>query len=295
MIVTRRLFDRFTGIWMVIALVTILSMPLLIGVGLFIKSYPILASHSLKELLFSSAWFPTEGRFGFWAFIASSIQVTIYSFLLAAPVSLLAAVYLTQYASGRLVKAFLPVVDILAGLPSVIYGVWGILIIVPFVSRVLGPLFGTNTSGYSVLAGGIVLAVMCIPYMLNVIVEVFKTVPLGLKESSLALGATYWETVKLAVIRKNWPGIISAFGLGIAKAFGETIAVLMVVGNRVQIRVNPLEAGYPLPSLIANNYGEMLSIPMYDSALMFAALLLFIIVLAINLLFRYLINRTTHR
>lgn len=295
MIVARRIFDRFSGIWMIISLVTILSMPLLIGLGLFIKSYPILANQSLKELLFSSAWFPTEGRFGFWAFIASSVQVTLYSFILAAPVSLLAAIYLTQYASGRLVRSFLPVVDILSGLPSVIYGVWGILIIVPFVSRVLGPLFGTNTSGYSVLAGGIVLAVMCIPYMLNVLVEVFKTVPLGLKESSLALGATYWETVRLTVVRRNWPGIISAFGLGIAKAFGETIAVLMVVGNRVQIRMNPLEAGYPLPSLIANNYGEMLSIPMYDSALMFAAFMLFVIVLVINLLFRYLIVKTTQR
>jgi len=97
------------------------------------------------------------------------------------------------------------------------------------------------------------------------------------------------------VIRKSYPGIISAFGLSIAKAFGETIAVMMVVGNRIQVRVNPFEAGYPLPALIANNYGEMLSIPLYDSALMFAALLLLVIILIINLVFRFFIYKTRER
>jgi phosphate transport system permease protein len=113
-----------------------------------------------------------------------------------------------------------------------------------------------------------------------------------LKEASLSLGATAWESVKHVVVKKSYPGIISAFGLGIAKAFGETIAVMMVVGNRVQLEFNPFEAGYPLPALIANNYGEMLSIPMYDSALMFAALLLLVIILVINLIFRYFIYKT---
>jgi len=97
------------------------------------------------------------------------------------------------------------------------------------------------------------------------------------------------------VIRKSYPGIISAYGLGLAKAFGETLAVMMVVGNMVKLSLNPFEAGYPLPALIANNYGEMLSIPMYDSALMFAAFLLLIIILIINLFFRYLIHKTKKR
>jgi phosphate transport system permease protein len=124
------------------------------------------------------------------------------------------------------------------------------------------------------------------------LIEVFKTVPSGMKEASLALGASYWESVKHVVVRKSFAGIVSAYGLGIAKAFGETIAVMMVVGNRIQVTINPLEAGYPLPALIANNYGEMLSIPMYDAALMFAALLLLAIILIINLIFRYLIYKT---
>ena len=208
------------------------------------------------------------------------------------PVCLLSAIYLTQFASRHLIRIMQPVIDILAGLPSVIYGVWGILIIVPFISKILAPLFNVSSSGYSMLAGSVCWLIMCIPYMLNVLIEVFKTVPIGLKEASLSLGATYWESVKHVVIRKSYPGIISAFGLGIAKALGETIAVMMVVGNRVQIPKTPFEAGYPLPALIANNYGEMLSIPMYDSALMFAALLLLVIILLINMIFRFFIYKT---
>jgi len=243
-------------------------------------------------LIGSSEWAPSRGEFGFLPFIISSVYVTLLSFIFAMPVCLLSAIYLTQFASRHLVRIMQPVIDILAGLPSVIYGVWGILIIIPFISNILAPIFNISSTGYSMLAGSLVLAIMCIPYMLNVLIEVFKTVPIGLKEASLSLGATYWESVKHVVIRKSYPGIISSFGLGIAKALGETIAVMMVVGNRVQIPKTPFEAGYPLPALIANNYGEMLSIPMYDSALMFAALLLLVIILLINLIFRFFIYKT---
>jgi phosphate transport system permease protein len=277
---------------MVVALITILFLPVIIGIGLYLKAAPILEEHSLFQLVFSSRWFPSRGEFGFWPFIAGSLYVTVLSFIFSAPICLLSAIYLTQFASKKLIKVMHPVIDILAGLPSVIYGVWGILIIVPFISDILAPLFNTSSSGYSIFAGGIVLAVMCIPYMLNMIIEVFNTVPIEMKEASLSLGSTHWESVKNVVIPKSFPGIISAYGLGIAKAFGETIAVMMVVGNMIKVSGNPFDAGYPLPALIANNYGEMLSIPMYDSALMFAALLLLIIILLINLVFRYFIYRT---
>lgn len=280
---------------MLFSLILILTMPLIMGVGLYLKSAPIFEHQSLWQLITGSNWSPTRGNFGFWPFISSSLYVTILSFILAVPVCLFAGIYLTQFASGTLNKIMHPVIDILAGLPSVIYGVWGILIIVPFVSKVLAPFFNVTSSGYSLFAGGIVLAIMCIPYMLNMLIEVFNTVPAGMKEASLALGATYWEAVKHVVVRKSFPGIISAYGLGLAKAFGETIAVMMVVGNRIQVSVNPFEAGYPLPALIANNYGEMLSIPMYDAALMFAALLLLVIILIINLIFRYFIYKATQQ
>lgn len=247
---------------------------------------------SIGELIGSSTWLPHKKEFGFLPFILGSLYVTLIAFLLSAPVCLLAAIFLTQFSSKRFLSFMHPVIDILAGLPSVIYGVWGIIVIVPFISDYVAPLFGINTSGYTILTGGIVLSVMCIPYILNMLIEVFNTIPTGLKEVPLSLGATYWETIKHVVVKKGVPGIISAFGLGIAKAFGETMAVMMVVGNLIETKFHLFDAGYPLPALIANNYGEMLSIPMYDSALMFAALLLFVIILLINLVFRYFIYRT---
>jgi phosphate transport system permease protein len=288
----RRLTDIIVTIWMRGGMYLLLSVPLLITIGLLWKAFPILEDHSLTNLIFSKKWAPTRGEFGFLPFIYSSAYVTVLSFILSAPLCLLAAVYLTQFAKKRLLSLMLPVIDILAGIPSVIYGVWGVLVIVPLVSGYLAPFFDTASSGYSLLSGGVVLAVMCIPYMLNMLIEVFQTIPVGMKEASLALGATHWEMVKHVIIRKGFPGIISAFGLGIAKAFGETIAVLMVVGNTLHISLSPFNSGYPLPALIANNYGEMMSIPHYDSALMFAALLLFVIILVFNLFFRYFIHKT---
>lgn len=287
----RRSADLLISVWMRVGLYLLLLTPLAIGVGLYFKSVPILEEYSVIKLVFSENWSPMKGEFGFWPFICSSAYVSLIAFLLSAPVCLLAAVYLTQFARGSLLRVMAPVVDILAGIPSVVYGVWGILIIVPFISNELAPLFGVSSSGYSILAGGIVLAVMCIPYMLNMLVEVFQTIPVGMKEASLALGATHWEMVKHVLFRRGLPGIVSAFGLGIVKAFGETIAVLMVVGNTIRISASPLGPGYPLPALIANNYGEMMSIPQYDSALMLAALLLFTVILLVNLFFRYFIYK----
>jgi phosphate transport system permease protein len=295
MLLKRVILERITIVWMIISLLVILMMPIIIGMGLYLKAYPLIEQQSALKLVFSSEWSPSKGAFGFLPFIVGSFHVTIVSFFIAAPVSMLAAIYLTQFASARLINFMSPVIDILAGLPSVIYGVWGILIIVPFTGKVLAPLFNVSSSGFSVLAGGIVLAVMCIPYMLNMLVELFMTVPAGEKEASLALGATSWESVKHVVIRKNWSGIISSFGLGVAKALGETMAVMMVVGNRVQLPGSLFDAAYPLPALIANNYGEMLSIPMYDAALMYASFLLFVIVLSINLVFRYFIHKSRVR
>lgn len=188
-----------------------------------------------------------------------------------------------------------PVIDILAGIPSVIFGVWGIIVIVPLVSTIIAPLFGIQTSGYTILSGAIVLAVMIIPFILNILIDIINTIPKELTEASLSLGAGKWYTIKHVLLKKAFPGIISAMGLGLSRAFGETIAVLMVVGNVTTIPKGVFQAGYPLPALIANNYGEMMSIPQYDSALMFSALLLLIIVIVFNLGSRFLIVRYEKR
>jgi len=124
---------------------------------------------------------------------------------------------------------------------------------------------------------------------------VFRTIPQDLRDASLSLGATKWETVKKVVLRKAFPGIIAAVVLAVSRAFGETIAVLMVCGNNAVAPHSVFDPGYPLPALIANNYGEMMSIPRYDSALMFAALLLFLIILLFNIISRVILSRLESR
>jgi phosphate transport system permease protein len=286
----RRIKDRLISIWIKSMTILVLLLPVILFVSLFNKSWLILEHNGLADLLFSSVWRPMAGEFGFWPFIISSLWVTFLGLVLAAPICLLSAIYLTHYAPARLLRTMQPVIDILAGIPSVIYGVWGILLIVPAVGGYVAPWFGIESSGFSILAGGFVLSVMLIPFILNILIEIFKTLPRDLFEASLSLGASHWHSVKHVLLRKSAPGIVSAFVLGLSRAFGETIAVLMVVGNVVGIPTNIFDPGYPLPALIANNYGEMLSIPMYDSALMFAALLLMVVVILFNLLGRMTIN-----
>ncbi|MDR2814965.1 MAG: phosphate ABC transporter permease subunit PstC [Prevotellaceae bacterium] len=263
----------------------------LMGAGLYYKSSAIIRVSSVWELLSTSEWSPLAGKFGFLTFILSSIYVTVLAVVIALPVSLLTALYLTEQAKSWVKKLVFPVLDILAGIPSVVYGVWGILIIVPFIADVLGPYFVDYTSGYSMLAGGVVLSVMIIPLLVSLFVEIFSTVPHDFKEASFSLGATRWQTSRRVVVRKAMPGIIAAVVLAISKAFGETLAVLMVCGNTVRKPESLFDSCYPLPALIANNYGEMLSLPMYESALMFAALVMFVIILIFNAISRIILQR----
>lgn len=259
--------------------------------GLVYKSVPILESHSLKDLLFSSNWKPFKGDFGFLPFILSTILVTVFSIIIAVPVCILTAVYLSEYASKRIKRIVIPFIDILAGIPSVIFGIWGVVMVVPFIRDDLAPFFGAKSSGYCILAGGLVLSIMSFPVIINILYEVLKTVPADLRDASLSLGANKWETIKKVVLKKARPGLIAAIVLGFSRALGETIAVLMVVGNVPKIPKSIFDSGYPLPALIANNYGEMMSIPLYDSALMFAALLLFVVIAVFNIISRTILNR----
>lgn len=263
--------------------------------GLLQKSRAILALKSFSGLLFGSGWHPLKGEFGFLPFLMGTLWVTLVAMALAVPISLLTAVYLSEYAPKFIREFTKPVIDLLAGIPSVVYGVWGVLMIVPFVGKVLAPLFGVYSSGYSVLSGGIVLAIMVFPTIIHVALEVFSSVSHELRETSLSLGATKWETVKYVVLRKGLQGIIAAVVLGLSRAFGETMAVLMVVGNVAKIPKSVFDPAYPLPALIANNYGEMMSVPLYDSALMLAALVLLLVVLVFNLGARFILMKAERR
>jgi len=267
----------------------------LMVLGLVLRSKSILVLKSIPSLLFSTAWHPLRGEFGLLPFIAGTLWVTFVAMVIAIPISLLTAIFLSEYAPRIVREIARPIIDLLAGLPSVVYGVWGVLMVVPFVSNQVAPLFGAKSSGYSILAGGIVLAIMVFPTIIHVSLEVFTSIPHSLREASLSLGATRWETVKHVVLRKGGQGIIAAVVLGLSRAFGETMAVLMVVGNIPKVPKSIFGAGYPLPALIANNYGEMMSIPLYDSALMLASLVLLLVVLVFNILARIILVRAERK
>lgn len=274
-------------------LLTLISLlfAVIIGISLYYKSAPILDQQSIWYLLSGNSWKPLKGEFGFFPFIMGTLWVTGISVILSLPLCLLAAIYLSEYAHPTIRKIVFPMIDVLAGIPPVVYGVWGILVVVPFISTDLAPHFVEFSTGYSILTGGIVLAIMIAPLMISVFLEIFDALPNGLREASLSLGATQWQTIKKVVLRKSFPGLAAAVVLAISRAFGETIAVLMVCGNVSEVPKSVFDPGYPLPALIANNYGEMMSIPLYDSALMLSALILFVIIFIFNAISRLVMIR----
>ena len=279
---------------------------LLVAVGLLIRSWPILKAYPLLDLLFGNVWKPTDGQFGFLPFILGTFWVTAVGVILAVPPCLLTSIYLAEYAQAKTRSTAKPVLDLLAAIPPVVYGVWGLLAIVPFVDKGLAPLslrwlgsvsiFKVNQpTGFGILAAGIVLAVMISPLIISVMYEIFSTVPNDLRHASLAVGATQWQTIRNIILPQVSTGILAAIVLGASRALGETIAVLMVVGNIPQVPTSIFDSAYPLPALIANNYGEMMSIPLYDAALLSAALVLLIVILIFNILSMLVIQRMLRR
>lgn len=287
----RTLKDRTAkGLMLTMTVVAILTV-VAIAIGLYLKSRPVLDSQTLSSLLFGSQWKPLKGQFGFLPFLMGTVWVTLLAIAFALPISLFTAIYITEYARPMVKRFVFPVLDILAALPSVVYGVWGILVVVPWISNHVAPHYVDFSTGYTVLAAGIVLGIMVLPLLVSLFIEVFSSVPAELREASLSLGATRWQTASRVVLRRSLSGILASSVLAVSRAMGETIAVLMVCGCVVGLPHGLLDACYPIPALIANNYGEMLSIPLYESALMFAALILFVVVLIFNLLSRIVLYR----
>ncbi|CAG0964111.1 MAG: phosphate ABC transporter permease subunit PstC [Candidatus Methanoperedens sp.] len=301
---SRKIKDLVAGRFMQAAAILSCILVLVIAITLFIRSWPILEVKSLGDLLLGSTWMPFQGEFGFFPFIIGTLYVTLIAMVIAVPLSILSAVYLAEYANENLRTKVLPVIDLLAGIPPVVYGVWGVLAVVPIVAYIaplvspLGiPFLNTNgySTGYSLLAGGIVLAIMVFPIIISISEQVLRAVPSDIREASLSLGATRWQTIKNAVIRIAYPGIAAAVILGFSRAIGETMAVLMVVGNVPNIPSSVFDSAYPLTALIANNYGEMMSIPLYDSALLLAALILMLVILFFTLAARLILIRIERR
>ncbi len=293
--VWRRWVDRIGGHTMGGLAIGAALLVVVVIVALLARAWPILRAHSLSDLLLGRTWHPLQGAFGFWPFIVSTLWVTGLAMLIAVPVCTLCAIYMAEYAPSTVQRVLKPLIDLLAGIPSVVYGLWGVLIVVPLIRERVGPwvdrhlghvpFFSTaaNPTGYGVLAGGVVLAVMVFPLIISVMHEVLQSVPDGLREATLALGVTRWIMVRKVILRQALPGVVAAVVLGFSRALGETMAVLMVVGNVPQVPGSLFDAAYPLTSLIANNFGEMMSVPLYDAALMAAGLFLLLVVLGFNL------------
>jgi phosphate transport system permease protein len=290
----RRLKDLLATRWMLSLTVFAALLLVLIAVGLLQESWAILSIQPLNRLLFSSGWSP-PGEFGMSVFIQGTMWVTGVAMLIAVPLSVLTAIYLAEYAPGTIRGFVKPLLDLLAGIPSVVYGLFGLLVIVPLVREIAAAL-GVASNGYNVLSGGIVLAIMVFPITISISEEVIRTVPLGMREASMALGATKWQATKLIILRGASPGIFAAVVLGFSRAIGETMAVLMVVGNVFsQAPSSVFDPAYPLTALIANKYGELMTDPLYRSALMFSALVLLVIVLIFSVVAHLVLVRMERR
>ena len=273
----------------------VLSIAFFMVGGLLYRSHPVLAEAGLRQLFFSIDWRPTQGHFGMAGFIVGSLWVTVIAVIIAVPLSLLTATYLSEYAHRRIREWARPIVDLLAGISPVVYGAWGVIAVVPLVRDYIMPFLSSrfpffpfvseNYTGYTAFTGGLVLSIMIFPIIISIIEEVMRTIPREVREASLALGATKWQMVKHVVFKKARPGIIAAVILGLSRAFGETMAVLMVAGCSLQgFPKSIFDSAYPLPALVANTYGEMMSIPLFDAAVLLAALVLLLVTIVFNVL-----------
>ena len=259
------------------------------------RSIPLIGETSLAELLFSAIWNPEKGLFGLAGIVIGTILVTGISLLIAIPISLLCAVFISEYVNEKIRHILRPFLDILAGVPSVVYGLSAFIVLVPFTRDFLAPFFGVNSTGLCVFSAALILAVMVFPIIISLCIESFSAIPIELKEAALSVGATKWEMVKKVIFKASRPNIISAVLLGFGRAFGETIAVNMVVGGVPKIPGSLFNPAQTLASLIASAYGEMMSVPLYDSALMFVALLLFVVVITFNILGVFVLRRSKRR
>lgn len=267
----------------------------LIFILLFYRSALVLENTSIIDILFSSTWNPDNGQFGLAPIIIGTILVTGIALLIAIPISLLSAIYIAEYAPTKIRRMIRPFIDVLAGVPSVVYGLCAFLFLVPLVKDVIAPLFGVRTTGLCIFTAAVTLAVMVFPIIISLCVESFCAIPIALKEASLSVGATKWETVKKVVFRASSPSILAAILLGFGRAFGETIAINMVVGGIPVMPSSVFQPGETLASLIASKYGELMAIPLQESALMLVALILFVVVLLFNILGVFILRRAKKR
>ena len=284
-----------------------LSIPFLlalVGWQLLSAGWPALRAAGL-DFFTSSVWNPVTGEFGAAPAIFGTLATSFVALLIAVPLALGVSIFLSELAPRALRQPFGFLVDLLAAIPSVVYGLWGIFVllpvlrdpVIPFLRDTLGlgatPFFSGPAYGPSILAAGLILAIMVLPYMASVSREVLLAVPRSQREAALALGATKWEMVRGAVLPYARSGIIGGVILGLGRALGETMAVTMLIGNRHELSSSLLAPGYTMASLIANEFSEASS-DAHLSALMAVGFVLFAITLIVNAFARLLVRRVSH-
>jgi len=252
-----------------------------------------LARHAFGLKFFvTQVWDPVSGDFGALPFIYGTLVSSLLALILAVPLSIGVATFTTELCPQRLRGLLSYVVELLAAIPSVIYGLWGMYVLVPILRQYVQPflakyfgwtgLFDGYAFGYSMLAAGIILAIMIIPIITSITREVMSAVPTAQREGVLAIGATRWEMIRVGVLRNARTGIMGAIILGLGRALGETIAVTMLIGNRPEIAKSLFAPGYTLASVIANEFSEATG-DLYPSALVEIGLALFLITLLVNI------------
>lgn len=299
---TLRTVSRGDAVYRLVLTVLASFLPLLlvaIAADLVAGAWPSISKFGLGFLTHST-WDPVNDQFGALPLIAGTLYSSLVALVIAIPFALGTAIFLTEFAPRWLRGPVATLVELLAAVPSVIYGLWGVFVLIPLlrdhlwpvVRPVLShtPLFSGVFYGPSVLAAGVILAVMILPYIAAVSREVLLAVPPSQREAGLALGATRWETVWTVILPFGRAGIIGAVILGLGRALGETMAVTMMIGNRHEVALSLLQPGYTIASAIANEFAEAVS-GVHRGSLFYVALVLFAITVIINALARLLVWR----
>jgi phosphate transport system permease protein len=284
--------DKVFRTFVVLCALAIMAVVGLIVFELLRESRPSLIKFGFKFLT-KQIWDPVAEDFGALPFIYGTIVSSVLALIIAVPLSVGTALFLTELCPQWLRGMLSLLVELLSAIPSVIYGLWGIFVLSPFLRIHIEPflakffgwtgLFSGPKYGWGMLAAGVILAIMILPIIASITREVVTAVPRVQREAALALGATRWEMLRMAVLRNARPGIFGAVILGLGRALGETMAVTMVIGNRPEIAKSLFAPGHTLASVIANEFSEAVGAT-YLSALVEMALVLFVVTLIVNAL-----------
>jgi phosphate transport system permease protein len=266
--------DRLVRLALLVVAFSAVSILAVITVFMFEQGTPIMFKYGLKNFLAGSDWYPSEKSFGLWPMIVGSIYVTFGAMVIGVPFGLACAIVLTEFSSKHVRRVIKPMIELLAGIPSVVYGFMGIVILVPFIRQTFGG------PGLSVLAASIILGIMILPTIITISVDSIQAIPPAYREGSIALGATKWQTVRMVLLPAARSGIIASIILGMGRAIGETMAVIMIAGNAVSVPRSILSPVRTLTSNIALEMGYAAG--EHRQALFATGVILFIIIMVLN-------------